>query len=360
MLTGPWPNGLNIQQGAQGIKRTAGAYLDNYTMRLRQLSDALAVLVLVGNLAGLPGGPEARGQDQAQSQKPLRVQTSVVNLFATVRDGHHALMPGLAKEDFKIFEDGQDQKVAFFSKEVNMPITMGMLIDTSGSQQDVLGAEQEAASRFVHHVLRKDDEAMVLSFDVDVDLLADFTQDTGLLERAIRRTVINAPGSAVNTGPVALPPGGTNLYDAIYLACHDRLATEAGRKAVVILTDAEDTGSKLKLQDAIEAAQRADTVIHILLLSDEAFYFHAGMGYGGAGVAKKLAEETGGRVIEVRSEKDLEKAFDVLSEELRTQYVLGYYPSNATHDGGFRKIKVETTRSGLKVLARRGYYAPKN
>jgi VWFA-related protein len=326
-------------------------------MRLRQLGDALAVLVLVGNLAGLPGVPEARGQDQ--SQKPLRVQTSLVNLFATVRDGHHALVPGLTKDDFKIFEDGQEQKVAFFSKEVNLPITMGMLIDTSGSQQDVLGAEQEAASRFVHHVLRKGDEAMVLSFDVDVDMLADFTQDTALLERAIRRTVINAPGSPVNAGPVALPPGGTDLYDAIYLACHDRLSTEAGRKAIVILTDAEDIGSKLKLQDAIEAAQRADTVVHILLLSDEAFYFRQGAGYGGAGVARKLAEETGGRVIEVRSEKDLEKAFDVLSEELRTQYVLGYYPSNANHDGGFRKIKVDTTKSGLKVLTRRGYYAPK-
>jgi len=203
-------------------------------------------------------------------------------------------------------------------------------------------------------VLRKGDEAMVLSFDIDVDLLADFTDDTEQLERAIRRTQINAP---VNMGPVSQAHvRSTALYDAIYLACHDQLAHETGRKGVVILTDAEDEGSHMKLQDAIEAAQRADTVVHIILIAEPMQYGFGG--YSGASVAKKLADETGGRVIDARSGSKIQEAFDQISEELRSQYVLGYYPTNTARDGTFRKIRVETKKSGLKVLARRGYYAP--
>jgi len=136
------------------------------------------------------------------------------------------------------------------------------------------------------------------------------------------------------------------------------LNSEAGRKAIIALTDAEDTGSKLSVKDAIEAAQRSDAVVHVLLISDVGFYFRAMSGYSGATVAKKMADETGGRVIEVHNTKSLEKAFDELSEELRSQYVLGYYPTNNKRDGSFRKIRVEITRPGLKILARRGYYAP--
>jgi VWFA-related protein len=152
--------------------------------------------------------------------------------------------------------------------------------------------------------------------------------------------------------------GGTDLYDAIYLACHDELSSQTGRKAIILLTDAEDTGSKVSLDDAIAAAQRTDTVIHVLRLADEPFYFGMGVGYGGASVARRMAEQTGGREIEVRSEKSLEKAFDEISEELRSQYVLGYYPTNTKRDGTFRKIKVETNRPDTHLLARKGYYAP--
>lgn len=315
------------------------------------------------------GATNDASQESAQSQtqqqipqapQPLRVQVALVNLFATVRDNHHGLVSNLTQDDFKVFEDGQEQKIAFFRKEVDMPITLGILVDTSGSQVDLLPAEQDAASRFIHEVLRKKDMAMVISFDLDVDLLADFTEDTSILERAIRKTQINASSGGGGT-PTTLPQKGamgTDFYDAVYLACHDQLRDQAGRKALVILTDAQDEGSKLKLQDAIEAAQRADTVVHIILISEPRFYGF--IGYNGASVAKKMAEETGGRVIEVHNEKSLEKAFDQISEELRLQYVLGYYPTNSAHDGAFRKIKVETTHSDLKVLTRRGYYAPKD
>ena len=305
--------------------------------------------------------PPPQQQLPPESSQTLKVQTNLVNVFVTARDKHNAIISDLNKDDFKIYEDGQEQKVAFFDKEANMPITLGILIDTSGSMQDILGVEQDTASRFVHEIMRKKDEAMIVSFDFDLNLLADFTEDTAVLERAIRRTQINAVSSGGVVTPGTVPMGsngGTDLYDAVYATCHDELAGEAGRKAIILLTDAEDTGSKVSLQDSIEAAQRSDTVIHVLRLSDEPFYMQMGIGYSGASVARKMAEDTGGREIEVRSEKSLEKAFDVISEELRSQYLIGYYPTNTKRDGTFRKIKVEVSRPDVKLLARRGYYAP--
>src|SRR5271156_4208037 len=305
-----------------------------------------------------PAQPQQDQRQPAQSPQTLKRETNLVNVFVTARDKKNGIVSDLTQTDFKVSEDGQDQKVAFFEKDVNMPITLGLLIDTSGSMYNVIGAEQDTASRFLREVMRKKDEAMVISFDFDVDLLADFTEDTNVLERAIRRTSISsvAGGGVVTPGtiPQGNNAGGTDLYDAIYLACHDELATEAGRKAVIVMSDMEDTGSKLRLQDAVEACQRADGVIHVLLISDSGFF----QGGGGAGVARKMSDDTGGRVINVHSEKSLEKAFDVISEELRSQYVIGYYPTNDKHDGTFRKIKVDIARPDVKVLARRGYYAP--
>lgn len=332
-------------------------------MRLTSFAAGFLTLALAGIPAGNAVG-EAHGngslpqsQDKAaQGQEPLKTQVTVVNVFVTLRDKHHAIISDLDQKDFKILEDGQEQKVAFFTKEVEMPITLGILMDTSGSMDRILPAEQDAASRFVKRVLRKNDEAMVISFDFDVTLLADFTQDTSVLERAIRKTVMNAPPAGIGgtAGTIPYQSGGTNLYDAVYLAAHDELATEAGRKAVILLTDAEDTGSRLKLQDAVEAAQRADAVIHVLLIRD----FMATSGVGPS-VANRMASDTGGRVIDVHNEKTLEKAFDEISEELRSQYVLGYYPTNEKRDGSFRKIQVEIDRPDVKVLARKGYYAPR-
>ena len=312
---------------------------------------------------GAPGGSqsESNAQQTPLSSQTLQVQTSLVNVFATVRDKHNAIIPDLTKDDFKVFEDGQEQKVAYFAKEVDMPITLGMLIDTSGSMENLIDAEHDAAIRFLKIVMRPKDEAMVISFDLDADLLADFTEDISVLERAIRRTTINTAGGLGPVTPGTIPNnnvGGTILYDAIYAACHDQLATEAGRKALVIITDAEDEGSKVQLKDAIEAAQRADAVIHVLLLADTGGFFARSMGYSGASVAQTMASDTGGRMIDVHNEKSLETAFDQISEELRSQYVLGYYPTNANRDGAFRKIKVEVTRPDTKILARKGYYAP--
>jgi VWFA-related protein len=305
-------------------------------------------LALVASLAG-PAIPQEPAQGPA-----LKKTVNLVNLFATIRDKNKRIVGDMKQEDFKVFEDGGEQKIAFFSKEVTMPITLGLLIDTSGSEQNRLGAEQEAASRFLERVMKKGDEAMVISFDLDVDLLADFTDDRAQIERAINKARIGAvSGGVVTPGTIPSNTGGTHFYDAVYLACNDKLVTEAGRKALVIITDAQDEGSRLRLEEAIEAAQRTDTVVHVLLVHDPGYSWRPD-------VAKKLSDETGGRTIEVSSEKRLTEAFDQISEELRSQYTLGYYPTNIAKDGRFRKVKVETANKDYRVLTRKGYYAPKN
>jgi VWFA-related protein len=310
---------------------------------------AAGVTSLMAVALAVPAPPQ-----DPQQGPVIRSQVSLVNLFVTVRDKNKRIATDLKKDDFKVQEDGQDQQIAFFSKEVTMPITLALLLDTSGSEQFMLGAIQDMGGRFMDRVLRKGDEALVMSFDTDVDLLSDFTDDRGLLERAIRKTRINTSMSGgLNPGPVPTSHvTGTAFYDAVYLACNEKLSTEAGRKAIVVVTDAQDEGSKVRIEEAIEAAQRTDTVIHILLVYDNRFGANTG-------AAKKMTEETGGRMIVANTEKHLAEAFDQISEELRSQYTLGYYPTNTVHDGKFRKIKVDMTNHDLKVLARKGYYAPK-
>ena len=320
-------------------------------MRSAKKVVAVCVTWAVAASLALPAMPQ-----ETQQPPVIRTQVSLVNLFVTVRDKSKRIVTDLKQDDFKISEDAQPQQIAFFSKEVTLPITLAMLLDTSGSEQYMLGAIQEAGGRFIARVLRKGDEALVMSFDSDVDLLSDFTDDRGQLDRAIHKARINMPSGgsiASNPGPIGSRQiTGTALYDAIYLACNEKLNTEAGRKAIVIVTDAQDEGSKVRLEEAIEAAQRTDTVVHILLVGDSRFGINSG-------VAHKLTEETGGRTISVNSEKHLAEAFDQISDELRSQYTLSYYPTNAAHDGKFRKIKVDMSNHDLKVLSRKGYYAPK-
>ncbi|MHB8755067.1 MAG: VWA domain-containing protein [Candidatus Acidiferrales bacterium] len=300
--------------------------------------------------------PDAKQNKQQQPNGGVtRVRVNLVRLYVTVRDKHGAIVQNLNKKDFRVFEDGKEQTISFFSKDMTDPITLAMMIDSSGSQVDLLDAEKHTASRFLRDILHKDDLAMVVSFDTQVNLLADFTDDQQILHSAIEKAEINAPP---DLGPTNLNQQGTVLYDAIYQVCRDRLPSETGRKALIILTDAEDEGSNETLQNAIVAAQEANAVIHVLLIAERGFYFQAGMGYGGGSVAREMAAQTGGRVISIRNDKDLDKAFDQISQELRSQYILAYYPTDTTANGGFRKVKVETTTAGLRVLTRKGYYAP--
>src|SRR5258708_37410867 len=242
------------------------------------------VLAIAASLAA-PAVPQEPAQGPA-----LKKTVNLVNLFATVRDKSKRIVGDMRQDDFKIFEDGQEQKIAFFSKEGTLPITLGLLIDSSGSEQNRLGAEQQAASLFMERVMRKGDEAMVISFATDVDLLADFTDDRAQVERAIQKARIGAVNTGVvtpGTIPTRSNAAGTLLYDAVFLACNVKLLTEPDRKAMVIITDDDDPVSKPRAERAMYAAQRTDTVGHVLLVHDP--------GYGWRpDVARKMTDETGG------------------------------------------------------------------
>jgi len=300
--------------------------------------------------------------DQDNPMETLKVNVDVVQLFFNVKDKKGALIPGLTKDDFEVFEDGHPQTIKYFTAESNLPLTLGILIDSSGSQQRVLGMEQEVGADFLNLILREKDMAFVISFDVNVDLLQDFTNSTKLLRAALNKARINTGGGVgsipgLGGGPVPTSgmPKGTLLYDAIYLASHDELSHEVGRKAMIILSDGEDQGSQLKIKDAIEAAQKADAIVYVLLIADRGFY--GGFGYSGDSEMKKLTFETGGRVIEVGNKYDkLKEAFNQISQELRSQYNIGYTSTNPKHDGTFRKVEIRSKKS-YKIQSRNGYYA---
>jgi VWFA-related protein len=312
-----------------------------------------------------PSAPPSNQEQQAPpaDQEPLetfKAEVNVVNLFFNVKDKHGLLIPNLTKDDFQVFEDGKPQAIKYFSAESNQPLTLGIMIDTSASQTRVLTIEQESCAEFLHQVLRQKDLAFVINFDVDVNLDQDFTNNVRDLTRALNKMQINAgmgggpPG--LGGGPIPTTPRGTLLYDAIYLGADEKLKTEVGRKAMIIFTDGEDQGSRLKIHDAIEAAQKADTICYVILIADRGFY--GGFGYSGDYDMKKLAEATGGRVIEVGNKQEkLRQAFEQIQNELRSQYNIGYTPTNTKLDGTYRKIQIHTKSGDYKVQARQGYYA---
>jgi VWFA-related protein len=315
-----------------------------------------------------PQGPADTPVDnESQPVTTLKVNVNLVSLYFTVHDKHGALVPGLTKDDFSIYEDKALQKIKNFSAEANQPLTLGILLDTSGSQEHVLPLEQQAGTAFLQRILRPKDEAFLISFDVNVDLLADYTNNARELERAMDKARINVgtggggvPGLGQGPFPTSGAPRGTLLYDAIFLASHDKLTSQTGRKALILLTDGVDQGSQEKLTSAAEAAQKANAIIYVILIADQDAYQGSYYSYGDTGdfAMKKLAEDTGGRVINVRNNgKKLEAAFEAIEQELRTQYVASYTPTNTNLDGTFRKIDIDCKGDGLKAQVRKGYYA---
>ena len=330
---------------------------------LQGIAVAVAVTGVCAAQSGTP--PASSSQDQDQSAETLKVNVNVVQLFFNVKDKKGGLIPNLTKTDFQISEDGKPQTIKYFAAESNLPLTLGILIDSSGSQGRVLDMEKEVGGDFLSQILRDKDLAFVISFDVDVDLLQDFTNSVHTLKSALNSAKINTaggagggiPGLGGGTIPTQGTPRGTLLYDAVYLASHDELAQQVGRKAMILLTDGEDQGSKLKIKDAIEAAQKADSIVYVLLCADRGFYGAFG-GYSGDREMRKLTEETGGRVIEVGNKfEKLKQGFDQIANELRSQYNVGYSPTNTKLDGTFRKVQVQTNNKDYKVQARNGYYA---
>lgn len=322
----------------------------------------IAVLIAALGLPVVLFAPVAARSQQGgrATQGPtLKVSTEVVNVYAVVRDKKGRLIPNLNKEDFELEEDNARQEIRYFAREADTPLTLGLLIDTSPSQERVLGVEKQEAKAFIRQVLRPKDMAFVIHFDLEVELLQEFTSDARFLARAIDETVINGGGQGVLPGPIPTAPvGGTHLYDAVYLAANDLMKNEVGRKVLILLTDGEDQGSKLKLNVALEAAQKADIIVYSVAVIDRGFYFGHGVGFSGDSVLKKLSEETGGHVVRVERRGDTAAAFEEIAQELRTQYSLGYTPSNSKRNGTFRKIRLRVAQGDYKIQARRGYYAP--
>ncbi len=319
-------------------------------------------LTLRAQEAPSPGGPPPAStapvqEPVAHDDQTIRVDVNLVNVYFSVRD-KSGFLTGLKKDECSLFEEKEPQKLKQFTQEKNLPLTIGILLDTSGSQTNVLPLEQQSGAEFLKDVITPKDEAFLISFDINVDLLADYTNQPRELKRAIDKASINTgsgAGSITGNGQAR----GTLLYDAVYLAAHDKLRPEAGRKILVLLTDGGDQGSQETLRSATEAAQKANAIIYVILIADRGFYSGGGISLGpdsGASAMERLATDTGGRVINVGNNgKRLEEAFGQIQDELRTQYLVSYTPTHPA-DGKFRKIDIDCGK-GRKVQARKGYYA---
>lgn len=324
--------------------------------------------LLLGLLPVLYAQAQDSGPQDNDNLPTFRANVNVVNLFYNVKDKHGALIPNLTKADFEVLEDGKPQTIKYFSPESNQPLTLGIMIDSSVSQSRVLPMEQEVGAQFLKEVIREKDLAYVISFDVNVDLLQDLTNSVSDLKAALNRAKINGggpvggpPGLGGGPFPTSSTPKGTLLYDAVWLSSREKLANEVGRKAMIILTDGEDQGSRETIKDAIEAAQKADAIVYVILIADRGFYAGQFGGYGGDREMKKLAQETGGRVIDAGDNYEkLKQAFGQIAAELRSQYSIGYTPTNPKLDGTFRKVEIRPRDKNHKVQTRLGYYAIKS
>jgi VWFA-related protein len=337
---------------------------------------------------------QTRTQPTGQQGPPIAVEVKMVKMLATVRDKKGHLINNLSKDDFAVEQDGHAQTITYFAQESNQPLTLGLLVDTSMSQRRVLDQERNASHAFIEQVLRDDkDKAFVIHFDYEVELLQDLTSSRQKLEASLdqlgapefSQTRGSDPDADGGHGSYGHHGGGTLLYDAVYLASHDLMQKQQGRKALIVLTDGVDRGSKESLQDAIETAQRADTLVYSILFADKDEYGNGGgyggphmghgggMGGGGMGgggrhrypeesrpdgkkVLEQLSKETGGRFFEVTKKQSVGDIYDAINEELRNQYGIGYVPDKADATPGYHKIQLTVKQKDLIVQTRAGYY----
>jgi VWFA-related protein len=295
----------------------------------------------------------------AFSQEVIRVDVERVNVLFSVRDKNGAFINTLTQDDFEVREDGKLQEIKSFARETDLPLTVGLLIDVSGSQARLIEEERRAAAQFFRQVLREKDVAFLIAFGPEAELLQDSTGSVRLLERALSelRPMGGSAATILNPGPIPTTPRGTILFDAVYLAANEKLKGEVGRKAIILITDGVDQGSRVKQQEAVDAALRADAVIYSVYYMDPGFY---GYGAGGSGTLKRMSDDTGGRMFEVGRRQTLESIFKQIEEEMRSQYAISYSSSNPARDGSFRKLEIRTKNKAYKVQARKGYFAPKD
>jgi len=307
------------------------------------MKPVLALSLLIVACCGVTAGVLIQEQDT------LKVTVDLVNVPFTVTDRHGRFVPGLTAKDLAVEEDGRRQQIRNFARENELPLTLAMLIDTSPSVRPVFEEEKTTANAFLETIMRPKDLALVIGFDRSVTLVQDYTDNIRLLKRAIDDLELG---------------GGTSIYDAVYLACKEKLGREAGRKAIILISDGEDTTSRLKFNEALVAAHQSDTIIYAISNSVRSFFPYGrrgriGFGGGDIGTLRKFSNETGGATFVVNSENTFRKIFDQIAQELRSQYSLGYNSTNTARDGKFRQIKIIPRDSSYTIRARKGYYAAK-
>jgi len=295
----------------------------------------------------------------------IKVDVDLVNVLCSVRNKGNGLVSNLEKSDFKLFEDGKEMEIKYFTRETDLPLTIGMLVDTSKSQENLIETEKRAAYQFFKVVLRKKDEAFLMQFGAEAELLQDSTNSPRMLEDGLNQLRLSVPVGGLHPGPVPTQQSmaGTIMFDAIYPAANEKLKTEVGRKTIVVITDGDDTGSKTPRDKATEAAQKADTIIYFIDYEDPRY--HGGgfgtirIGGGGSGDADmhRMSSETGGRVFRVDRKNSLDDIFKDLQDEMRSQYSIAYTSPHPEKDGSYHKIEIRTTNKDYKVQARKGYYA---
>lgn len=346
-----------------------------------------------------------RAQQAQQPPATFSTNVKVVNVFATVRDKQERIVRNLTKDDFVLEEDGRPQVIRYFAQQSDLPLTLGLLVDTSGSERRMLGTEKDASRTFLEQVLRPDkDKAFLIHFDHEVELLQDLTSSRERLEKALDlidkpawgqggngQSGGNGNGSGGSGGGYGRQRrggygvgrgGGTAFYDAIYLASDDLMQKQTGRKALIMLTDGEDNGSKVSQSEAIGSAQRADTLAYSVRIAEDeerpggfggpGMGRHGGMGGGGMGrggggrgqmerpdgkkILQQISKATGGSYFEVSKKKSVDEIYKQIEEELRNQYSLGYTSDKPDTETGFRRIQLTVKVKGVTVQARDGYY----
>lgn len=329
-----------------------------------------------------------------ESSGKVSVETKMVTVYATVRDKHGKIVPALNKENFTLTEDEHPQTISYFARETALPLTLGLLVDTSMSQANVLDNERTASFTFLDHMMREDkDHGFLIHFDREVELLEDVTQSKPKLQAALQLLSTsqsdNSSQSQSGDGQGQRRGNGgsaTHLYDAIYLASHDVISSQKNRKAIFVLTDGVDRGSKETLEGAMEAAQRADTAVYALYFPATESSFGRGYGHGGGmgrgggrpgggypgghrgdypqqervdgkKVLEKLTTGTGGQLFEISKKLPIDQAYAEAEEELRNQYGVGYTPSPTDTEAGYHRIKLTVDQKDDSVQARDGYYS---
>jgi VWFA-related protein len=375
-----------------------------WRIAVRLFSDTRSKFCLALLMAALPVAHAQDTKAPAQSGPAATVQVNVkvVTMPVTVRDKHGAIVSNLTKDDFSLTEDGRPETIKYFNHDTNLPLNLGLLVDTSMSQRNVLDDERTASQHFLDQMLTDaKDRAFVIQFDREVDLVADLTSDKGKLRTAINQ--LGAPQfqrtssddtSDSGQGHHRYGGGGTTLYDAIYLASNEVMKQQKGRKAIIVLTDGVDRGSRETLNSAIEAAQRADVEVYALYYKGEESHNNGGgfpgggrrggWGYPGGGypgggypggggrggqgpqsqtphvdgkkVLEQICSQTGGHMFEVTKKVTADQIYSIIAEEMRTQYILGYTPDKSS-DTGYHKIALTLKKKDVTVQTREGYYA---